>query len=326
MQEEHPQSADPKQPTHQPDWAMRTIETLALAGLQEQKTARRWSVLFKSLTFIYLFFLLMMLLGWVGQSKNASTAHTALIDLSGVIEAGGQVNADAVLSSLNDAYDNKGTKGIILRINSPGGSPVQAGIINDEIHRQRKLHPEIPVYAVVEDICASGGYYIAVAADKIFVDKASIVGSIGVLMDGYGFTEIMKKVGVERRLMTAGANKGMLDPFSPVNPKQQAFAQSMLDQIHQQFIRVVREGRGQRLKENEETFSGLFWNGEESIKLGLADAEGSAEYVAREVIKQADIVDFTYQETVVDRFAKKLGASMAQELGVSAKNLLPVLR
>lgn len=326
MQEEHPQSADPKQPTHQPDWAMRTIETLAMAGLKEQKTARRWSVLFKSLTFIYLFFLLMMLLGWVGQSKNASTAHTALIDLSGVIEAGGQVNADAVLSSLNDAYDNKGTKGIILRINSPGGSPVQAGIINDEIHRQRKLHPEIPVYAVVEDICASGGYYIAVAADKIFVDKASIVGSIGVLMDGYGFTEIMKKVGVERCLMTAGANKGMLDPFSPVNPKQQAFAQSMLDQIHQQFIRVVREGRGQRLKENEETFSGLFWNGEESIKLGLADAEGSAEYVAREVIKQADIVDFTYQETVVDRFAKKLGASMAQELGVSAKNLLPVLR
>lgn len=305
---------------------MRTVEKIALAGLQEQKTARRWSVLFKSLTFIYLFFLLMMLLGWVGQSKSTSIAHTALIDISGVIEAGGQVNADAVISSLNDAYDNKGTKGIILRINSPGGSPVQAGIINDEIHRQRKLHPEIPVYAVVEDICASGGYYIAVAADKIFVDKASIVGSIGVLMDGYGFTEVMKKVGVERRLMTAGENKGMLDPFSPINPKQQAFAQSMLDQIHQQFITVVREGRGSRLKENADTFSGLFWNGEESIKLGLADAQGSAEYVAREVIKQAEIVDFTYQETVVDRFAKKLGASMAQELGMSAKNLLPTLR
>ncbi len=326
MQEEHPQTSEPKQAPASSDWAMRTIEKMALSGLQEQKTARRWSILFKSLTFIYLFFLLMMMLGWVGQSKNASTAHTALIDLSGVIEAGGQVNADAVISSLNDAYDNKGTKGIILRINSPGGSPVQAGIINDEIHRQRKLHPDIPVYAVVEDICASGGYYIAVAADKIFVDKASIVGSIGVLMDGYGFTEIMKKVGVERRLMTAGANKGMLDPFSPVNPKQQAFAQTMLDQIHQQFIRVVREGRGNRLKENEETFSGLFWNGEESIKLGLADAEGSADYVAREVIKQADIVDFTYQETVVDRFAKKLGASMAQELGVSAKQWLPALR
>ncbi len=326
MQEENQQSSDPKQANQSPDWAIRTVEKIALAGLQEQKSARRWSILFKSLTFIYLFFLLMTFLGWVGQSKNASTAHTALIDLSGVIEAGGAVNADAVISSLNDAYDNKGTKGIILRINSPGGSPVQAGIINDEIHRQRKLHPEIPVYAVVEDICASGGYYIAVAADKIFVDKASIVGSIGVLMDGYGFTEVMKKVGVERRLMTAGSNKGMLDPFSPVNPKQQALAQSMLDQIHQQFITVVREGRGSRLKENEETFSGLFWNGEESIKLGLADAQGSAEYVAREVIKESDIVDFTYQETVVDRFAKKLGASMAQELGVSAKNLLPTLR
>lgn len=325
MQEENQQSSDPKQANQSPDWAIRTVEKIALAGLQEQKSARRWSILFKSLTFIYLFFLLMTFLGWVGQSKNASTAHTALIDLSGVIEAGGAVNADAVISSLNDAYDNKGTKGIILRINSPGGSPVQAGIINDEIHRQRKLHPEIPVYAVVEDICASGGYYIAVAADKIFVDKASIVGSIGVLMDGYGFTEVMKKVGVERRLMTAGSNKGMLDPFSPVNPKQQALAQSMLDQIHQQFITVVREGRGSRLKENEETFSGLFWNGEESIKLGLADAQGSAEYVAREVIKESDIVDFTYQETVVDRFAKKLGASMAQELGVSAKNLLPTL-
>lgn len=326
MQENHTPSSDSQPSPASQDWALRTVEKIALAGLQEQKTARRWSVLFKSLTFIYLFFLLMMLLGWVGQSKNTSIAHTALIDISGVIEAGGQVNADAVISSLNDAYDNKGTKGIILRINSPGGSPVQAGIINDEIHRQRKLHPEIPVYAVVEDICASGGYYIAVAADKIFVDKASIVGSIGVLMDGYGFTEAMKKVGVERRLMTAGENKGMLDPFSPINPKQQAFAQSMLDQIHQQFITVVREGRGSRLKENADTFSGLFWNGEESIKLGLADAQGSAEYVAREVIKQAEIVDFTYQETVVDRFAKKLGASMAQELGVSAKNLLPTLR
>ncbi len=308
------------------DAALNTLEKLALAGLQEQKTARRWSVLFKSLIMLYLFFWLFIFLGWVGQSKNASTAHTALIDLAGVIEPGGQVNADAVISSLHDAYDNKGTKGIILRINSPGGSPVQAGIINDEIHRLRKLHPEIPVHAVVEDICASGGYYIAVAADKIFVDKASIVGSIGVLMDGYGFTEVMKKVGVERRLLTAGSNKGMLDPFSPVNPKQQALAQTMLNQIHQQFIKVVREGRGNRLKENEETFSGLFWNGEESIKLGLADAEGSAEYVAREIIKQEEIVDFTYQETVVDRFAKKLGASMAQELGVNAKALFPQLR
>lgn len=326
MQEPHSQSPDSKNTTPSPDWAVSALEKIALAGLQEQKTSRRWSTVFKSLTFIYLFILLMMLFGWVGQNKAGSEAHTALIDIAGVIEAGGQVNADAVISSLNDAYDNKGTKGIILRINSPGGSPVQAGIINDEIHRQRKLHPEIPVYAVVEDICASGGYYIAVAADKIFVDKASIVGSIGVLMDGYGFTELMKKVGVERRLLTAGANKGMLDPFSPVNPKQKAFAQAMLDQIHQQFIDVVREGRGSRLKENDETFSGLFWNGEESIKLGLADAQGSAEFVAREVIKESEIVDFTYQETVVDRFAKRLGASMGQALGTHVQSLIPSLR
>jgi protease IV len=326
MQEENPQSPQLKNSQASQDSAISSLEKIALAGLQEQKVSRRWSVLFKSLTFIYLFFLLLMLLGWVGANKNSSLAHTALIDINGVIEAGGQVNADAVISSLKDAYDHKGTKGIILRINSPGGSPVQAGIINDEIHRQRKLHPEVPVYAVVEDICASGGYYIAVAADKIFVDKASIVGSIGVLMDGYGFTELMKKVGVERRLMTAGENKGMLDPFSPENPKQKAFAQNMLDQIHQQFIKVVRDGRGNRLKETQETFSGLFWNGEESIKLGLADAEGSADYVAREVIKESEIVDFTYQETVVDRFAKKLGASMGHELGLNAKNLLPMLR
>lgn len=299
-------------------WAQSTLEKIALAGLAEQKTARRWSVFFKLLTFIYLLFLLLMIVGWLGDGKSPSSAHTALIEISGVIEPGGEVNADAVMGSLNDAYENKGTKGIILRINSPGGSPVQAGIINEEIKRQKALHPAIPVYAVVEDICASGGYYIAVATDKIYVDKASIVGSIGVLMDGYGFTEVMKKVGVERRLLTAGENKAMLDPFSPVNPKHQAYAQSMLNEIHEQFKTVVREGRGNRLKETPETFSGLFWSGEQSIKMGLADAMGSADYVAREVIKQEEIVDFTYQETVVDRFAKRLGASMAHSLGLNA--------
>ncbi|OYZ04826.1 MAG: S49 family peptidase, partial [Methylophilales bacterium 16-45-7] len=193
-----------------------------------------------------------------------------------------------------------------------------AGIINEEIRRQKKLHPTIPVYAVVEDICASGGYYIAAAADKIYVDKASIVGSIGVLMDGYGFTETMKKVGVERRLLTAGENKAMLDPFSPVNPKHQEYAQTMLNEIHEQFKTVVREGRGNRLKETSETFSGLFWSGEQSIKIGLADALGSADFVAREVIKEEEIVDFTYQETVVDRFAKRLGASMSEKIGITS--------
>jgi protease-4 len=299
------------------NWQQQTIEKLALSGLKEQQTARRWSTFFKGLTFAYLFLLLILALGLWGD-KGATGPHTALIDISGVIEPGGEVNADSVITSLNDAYESSGTKGIILRFNSPGGSPVQAGIINDEITRQKKLHPKIPVYGVVEDICASGGYYIAAATDKIYVDKGSIVGSIGVLMDGYGFTEVMKKVGVERRLLTAGENKAMLDPFSPVNEKHKAFAQTMLNEIHEQFKTVVRNGRGARLKETPETFSGLFWSGEQSIKLGLADALGSADYVAREVIKQEEIVDYTYQETVVDRFAKRLGASMAKAIGVDA--------
>ncbi len=305
------------------NWQQQTIEKLALSGLQEQKSARRWSIFFKALMFIYLFVVLFLALGWLGGTKAGTGEHTALIEIAGVIEAGGDVNADSVITSLNDAYESKGTKGIILRINSPGGSPVQSGIIFDEIRRQKKLHPSIPVYAVVEDICASGGYYIAAAADKIYVDKASIVGSIGVLMDGYGFTDVMQKVGVERRLLTAGENKAMLDPFSPVNPKHQALAQAMLNQIHEQFKTVVRQGRGNRLVEDNETFSGLFWSGEQSIKIGLADALGSADYVAREVIKQEEIVDYSYQDSVVDRFAKRLGASMAKAIGIDAavKNL-----
>jgi protease-4 len=298
------------------NWQQQTIEKLALSGLQEQKSARRWSIFFKALMFIYLFVVLFLALGWLGGTKAGTGEHTALIEIAGVIEAGGEVNADSVITSLSDAYESNGTKGIILRINSPGGSPVQSGIIFDEIKRQRKLHPSIPVYAVIEDICASGGYYIAVAADKIYVDKASIVGSIGVLMDGYGFTEVMQKVGVERRLLTAGDNKAMLDPFSPVNPKHQQLAQAMLNQIHEQFKTVVRRGRGNRLVEDSETFSGLFWSGEQSIKIGLADAFGSADYVAREVIKQEEIVDYSYQDSVVDRFAKRLGASMAKSIGI----------
>jgi protease-4 len=296
-------------------WQRNVIEKLATAALSEQKTARRWGTFFKGLTFSYLLILLLMLFGVFGADKKNFDAHTALIEINGVIQAGGEVTADAVMASLSDAYESKGTKGIILRINSPGGSPVQAGIINDEIRRQKKLHPEIPVYAVVEDICASGGYYIAAAADKIYVDKASIVGSIGVLMDGYGFTETMKKVGVERRLMTAGENKAMLDPFSPVNPRHQELAQAMLDEIHEQFKTVVRQGRGARLKETPDTFSGLFWSGEQSIKIGLADAVGSADYVAREIIKQEEIVDFTYQDDLASRIAKRIGASVSNTIG-----------
>ncbi|MGQ0443478.1 MAG: S49 family peptidase [Methylophilaceae bacterium] len=308
-------------------WQQQTIEKLALSSLKEQQAARRWGIFFKLLVFVYLFVVLAYALGWLGShGKSATGSHSALIDIAGVIEPGGDVSADSVMNSLADAYENKGTKGIILRINSPGGSPVQSGIIFDEIKRQKQLHPKIPVYAVIEDICASGGYYIAAAADKIYVDKASIVGSIGVLMDGYGFTETMKKLGVERRLLTAGKNKAMLDPFSPINPEHQAFAQTMLNEIHEQFKTVVRQGLGARLKETPETFSGLFWSGEQSIKIGLTDALGSADYVAREVIKQEEIVDFTYQETIADRFAKRLGASMAKSIGIDTKTSVPRLR
>lgn len=296
------------------DWQRQTIEKLAFSAIKEQRRARHWGIFFKSLTFIYLFILLFYALDWIGEGPSAGLDHTALIDIQGVIGSDAEVNADSVINSLQSAYDNKHTKGVILRINSPGGSPVQAGLINDEIKRQRKLHPNIPIYAVVEDICASGGYYIAVAADKIYVDKASIVGSIGVLMDGFGFTGAMQKLGVERRLLTAGENKAILDPFSPVNPKHQEFAQKMLNQIHQQFIAVVREGRGKRLKETPEIFSGLFWSGETSIEMGLADGLGSSEYVAREIIKQDKIVDFTTHEGLADRFAKRFGASMANTL------------
>jgi protease-4 len=310
-------------PTSGKAWQQSVLEKLATSALREQIIARRWSIFFKALMFIYLFVLIFYGFGLIGSGKHVSGNHTAMIDIVGVIEAGGDVNADAVISSLDQAYEDKGMKGIILRINSPGGSPVQAGIINDEIRRQKKLHPTIPVYAVVEDICASGGYYIAAAADKIYVDKGSIVGSIGVLMDGYGFTEVMKKVGVERRLLTAGENKAMLDPFSDVNPQHVAFVQTMLNEIHEQFKTVVREGRGNRLKETPETFSGLFWSGEQGVKMGLADGFGSADYVAREVIKEENMIDYSYQDDFASRIAKKIGASVSQSVSeVITKQLI----
>lgn len=296
------------------NWERQTIEKLAMSALQEQKRARSWGIFFKSLTFLYLFALLFFALEWIGPSSGSLGPHTALIDMQGVIGDGGDITADSTISSLQSAFDDKHTKGVILRINSPGGSPVQAGIINEEIRRLRKEHPEIPIYSVVEDICASGGYYIAAATDKIYVDRASIIGSIGVLMDGFGFTGTMQKLGVERRLMTAGTNKGFMDPFSPVNPAHKVHAQTLLNEIHQQFIKVVRDGRGKRLKETPDMFSGLFWSGEKSIELGLADALGSSDYVAREVIKEENIVDFTTHEGFADRFAKRLGASTAHAL------------
>ena len=295
------------------NWERSVLEKLALSAIQEQRRSRHWSILFKTLGFLYLFIVLFLAAGWFGSDGVSIKEHTALVDLQGVI-ASDQASADSVIASLQGAFEDKKTKGVILRINSPGGSPVQAGQIYDEIRRLRALHPKIPLYAVVDDICASGGYYVAVGADKIFVDKASIVGSIGVLMDGFGFTQTMQKLGVERRLLTAGENKGFLDPFSPVDPRQAAFAKQMLGEIHAQFIGVVREGRGKRLQETPEMFSGLVWSGEKSIQLGLADALGNVESVARDVIKAEDIVDYTQREGLAARLAGRLGASVAKAL------------
>ncbi|WP_296755137.1 S49 family peptidase [Thiobacillus sp.] len=296
-----------------PNWEREVLEKLALSAIREQRRSRHWSILFKTLGFLYLFIVLFLAAGWFGSDGVSIKEHTALVDLQGVI-ASDQASADSVISSLQGAFKDKKTKGVILRINSPGGSPVQAGQIYDEIRRLRALHPKTPLYAVVDDICASGGYYVAAGADKIFVDKASIVGSIGVLMDGFGFTQTMQKLGVERRLLTAGDNKGFLDPFSPVDPKQAAFAKQMLEEIHGQFIGVVREGRGKRLQETPEMFSGLVWSGEKSIQLGLADALGNVESVARDVIKAEDIVDYTQREGLAARLAGRLGASVAKAL------------
>ncbi|MDD2700577.1 MAG: S49 family peptidase [Sideroxydans sp.] len=295
------------------NWERNVLEKLALSAIQEQRRTRRWGIFFKLLTFLYLFFLLAMVMDIAGDSSDGLVGgkHTALIEVKGVISADSMANADNLISSLQDAYADKRTAGVILRVNSPGGSPVQAGLVNDEIKRLRTLHPEIPLHVVVEDMCASGGYFIAAAAENIYVNKASIVGSIGVLMDGFGFTGTMQKLGVERRLMTAGENKGFMDPFSPRNPKQEAFTKGLLEDIHQQFIAVVRDGRGKRLHETPEMFSGLFWTGDKAIAMGLADGIGSVDSVARDIIKAETVVDFTAHENIADRLAKKLGAGVA---------------
>jgi protease-4 len=290
-------------------WERVTLEKLAFASLQEQRVARRWR------TFVRLAWLVFFVaLVWIGLSKggagqDVSTPHTAVIEIKGEIASGAEASADLIVASLRSAFEDSGAQAVVLLINSPGGSPVQAGIINDEIRRLKGIHRK-PVYAVVEESAASAAYYIAVAADQIFVDKASIVGSIGVLMDGFGFTGLMDKLGVERRLMTAGENKGFLDPFSPQTDKQREYAQAMLNQIHQQFIQVVKDGRGQRLKETPETFSGLFWSGQQAIELGLADRLGSLDYVAREVVKAEEIIDYTRRDNVAERLVKRFGAAM----------------
>jgi len=297
-------------------WEKELIEKLASASLNEQRRARRWGILFKFLTFAYLITLLVL---WMPDKfpdagLTPGTKHTAVVEVKGVIADDMEASADNIITSLRKAFEDSNTKGVILRINSPGGSAVQSRYVYDEIRRLREKYSEIPLYAVVTDLCASGGYYMAVAADRIYVDKASIVGSIGVLMNSFGFVEAMEKVGVERRLITAGAHKGIMDPFSPVDAFDEEHVEKMLARIHQQFIDAVKEGRGDRLKENEDIFSGLFWTGEESIELGLADELGSSSYVAREVIEAEEIVDFTSKEDFMERFAKRIGAGAAANL------------
>ena len=290
------------------DWERDLIENLALASLREQRRTRNWGIFFKLITFLYLFILLFIALGWIEDGRvRIAEKHTALIDLRGMITPDSMSNADKVNASLRSAFQDKNTKGVVLRINSPGGSPALAGYINDELRRLRTKYPDIPLHAVVGDICASGGSYVAVAADKIFVDKASLIGSIGVLIDGFGFTGTLEKLGIERRLLTAGENKNFLDPFAPLDPVQKEHATHLLREIHEQFIQVVKQGRGERLKDAPEIFSGIVWTGQKSIDLGLADEMGNAEYVAREIIKAEVLVDFTPHEGLSDLFSKRFG-------------------
>ncbi|TKC83890.1 S49 family peptidase [Trinickia terrae] len=305
-----PDNSGARAKEREPNWERAALERIALAAINEQRAARRWKIFFR-----FAFLAVLMIVAWglvdfSGDKVSTTGRHTALVSLDGEISSGTNANAEDINTALDNAFDDDGTVGVILRINSPGGSPVQAGIINREIRRLRAKYPGKPFYVVVGDMCASGGYYVAAAADKIYVDKASIVGSIGVLMDGFGFTGLMDKLGIQRRLRTSGENKGFYDPFSPDTPAMDAHAQAMLDQIHQQFIDAVREGRGKRLRETPEIFSGLFWTGEKSVELGLADGFGDTDYVAREVIKAPDLVDYTVKESITDRVARKFGASV----------------
>lgn len=297
-------------------WERDVLNRLAFASLNEQRRARRWSIFFKGLMFLYLFALLaLMMPDKLGSGSVKSGRHTALVEVKGVIADGTEASADNIVTGLRNAFADKNTAGVILRINSPGGSPVQSGYVYDEIKRLRQKYPDIPLYAVVSDMCASGGYYIAAAADSIYANKASVVGSIGVLMNGFGFVGTLDKLGVERRLLTAGEHKGFLDPFSPSRPEDVEHIKSLLGDIHLQFITAVKEGRGERLPDNPEVFSGLVWTGEQGMAMGLVDGLASAGQVAREVIGAENIVDFTPRPRYFERLAASLGAAMANSFG-----------
>lgn len=307
-------------------WERETLERLLLATIREQRAKRRWSIFFKLTTLIIAVMLISRVFGLGGGAESIGR-HTALIEIDGTIQPEGKSSAEPVISALNRAFADKSSVGIVLRANSPGGSPVQAGMINDEIVRLRQEYPDKPLYVVVEEMCASGCYYVAAAADRIYVNKASIVGSIGVMINGFGFTGLMDKVGVERRLMTAGDNKGFLDPFSPQSASHVAHARQLLNEVHQQFIDVVRKGRGDRLVENKDTFSGLFWTGARAIELGLADDFGTVDSVARDVLNAEDVVDYTEHERLSDRVLKQFGASIGTGIFQSiSKKMGPSLR
>jgi protease-4 len=308
-------------------WERELVTKLAMAALREQRRARLWGIFFKLLTFAYITGAVLIAFDWKGRpDMTGGKKHTAMVEVSGIIGPGSDASAEKVMAALQAAFQDKNTQGVVVRINSPGGSPVQAQTIYDEMRRLRKKYPDIPLYAVVEDLCASGGYFVAAGADRIYVAKASLVGSIGVLMNGFGFTGLMDKLGIERRLITAGENKAFLDPFSPLEEKHKEFARQLAGEIHQQFIGVVREGRGKRLKETPEMFSGLVWTGQKSIELGLADALGSLEFVAREVVKAEDIVDFTQKENIAEKFARRFGAGAAAALAEITLRYSPGIR
>lgn len=297
-------------------WERGLVEKVVTASLAEGRRTRRWGIFFKLITFIYLFALLWLFFpDMVTDTVKKSEEHTALVEVKGIIAPETKASADKIVEGLRDAYKDEKTKGIILRINSPGGSPVQAGYVYNEIGRLRKKHKDIPVYAVIADIGASGAYYIAAAADAIYADKASIVGSIGVLMNGFGFVDTLEDLGVERRLLTAGENKAIMDPFSPMRDKDKVFVKQLLETLHGQFIEAVKDGRKDKLQDNPDIFSGLFWSGQESVDLGLVDGLGSSGYVAREVIGAEKIVDFTPEEDWLERFSDQLGVSIADALG-----------
>jgi protease-4 len=309
-------------------WERDLIEKLAMAALREQRRARQWGIFFKLLGFAFLAVILLLAFDWRGRTEAAGGKHTALVELSGLIAPGADASADNVIAALDAAFKDRNTRGVVLRIDSPGGSPVQAQDIYQEMLRLRHNYPKIPLYAVVQDICASGGYYVAVGADKIFVSPNSIIGSIGVRIDSFGLTGLMQKLGIERRLLTAGSNKGFLDPFSPEDPKQKQYALAMLEEVHQQFIKVVREGRGKRLKETPDMFSGLIWTGQQGVELGLADGYGTLGSVARDVIGAKEIVDYTRKESLAEKLARRFGAGAASALATFAlrEDASPALR